>query len=161
VDAGFDPRRRARSRRYEYRVWNASVRSPLLRGRAWHVRYPLDDESLREAATLLVGEHDFAAFAGPLDPPGASTVRRVFAVAVERDGRLLRLEFGANAFLPHQVRRTVGALVQVGRGRLTVEQFAALLREALPGVAGPAAPPQGLCLMEVTYDGVRFDTGET
>jgi tRNA pseudouridine38-40 synthase len=62
----------------------------------------------------------------------------------------------ANAFLPHQVRRTVGPLVEVGRGRLTVEQFAALLREAGPGAACPVAPAQGVCLIRVKYDDLDF-----
>jgi tRNA pseudouridine38-40 synthase len=60
----------------------------------------------------------------------------------------------ADAFLPHQVRRTVGALVQVGLGRQSAADLADLLREPRPAVAGPAAPPQGLCLMKVNYPGL-------
>jgi tRNA pseudouridine38-40 synthase len=54
------------------------------------------------------------------------------------------------------VRRTVGALAQVGLGRQTPEEFAAMLREARPGAAGPTAPAQGLCLMRVTYAGLNL-----
>ncbi|HZU75125.1 MAG TPA: tRNA pseudouridine(38-40) synthase TruA, partial [Dehalococcoidia bacterium] len=120
---GFDPRRWAVSRRYRYRMLIGSVRSPLRRRHAWHVRYEVDEEAMRTAASALVGEHDFAAFGGRLGSAGGSTRRRMFDVALRRDGRLLELEFEATAFLPHQVRRTVGALVEVGRGRLTVEEF--------------------------------------
>lgn len=160
VPADFDPRRCARRRRYEYWVLNAPVPRPLLRHRVWQVRHQLDEVRLRAAAALLVGEHDFAAFAGPVDPPDASTIRRMFATSIQRDGQLLKLEFEANAFLPHQVRRTVGALAAVGRGRLSVSAFEALLRGAVPGTAGPAAPAHGLCLVQVMYDGVRFEMGE-
>lgn len=154
---GFDPRRRALWRRYRYRVWNHDVRSPLLRRSAWHVRYALDDAAMRGAAALLVGEHDFASFAAPLKQPDATSVRTMHEAVVVRDGGLLRFEFRANAFLPHQVRRMVGALVELGRGKLSERQIAAWLHEPVSGTAGPAAPPEGLCLVDVAYAELRFD----
>lgn len=158
--AGFDPRRRAVWRRYRYRVWNAEVRSPLLRRSAWHVRYTLDDATMRRAAALLVGEHDFASFAAPQKQPRATSRRTMYEAIVTRKGRLLEFEFRANAFLPHQVRRTVGALVELGRGKLREEQFAAWLWQPRPGAAGPAAPPEGLCLVDVAYAELRFAVDE-
>lgn len=160
VPDGFDPRRQALWRWYEYGIWNAAVRSPLRRDRSWHVRYPLDVAAMRGAAVLLEGVHDFASFAGPLEPPGRSTVRVMRRVTVARQGAQVALEFEANAFLPHQVRRTVGALVEVGRGRLNAEQFGAWLAEPKTGAAGPAAPPHGLCLVMVAYEKLRFEAGE-
>jgi tRNA pseudouridine38-40 synthase len=160
VPDGFDPRRWALWRRYAYRIWNAQVRSPLRHGYSWHVRYRLDVPAMRDAAALLEGVHDFASFAGPLDPPERSTVREMHRVAVVQEGALIALEFEGNAFLPHQVRRTVGALVEVGRGRLDANQFRAWLNEPATGAAGPAAPPCGLCLVEVGYETLRFEAGE-
>lgn len=157
--AGFDPRRQALWRRYRYRVWNDDVRSPLLRRSTWHVRYALDDAAMQRAAALLVGEHDFASFAALLKQPGATSVRTMYEATVSHEDRLLEFEFRANAFLPHQVRRMVGALVELGRGRLSEQQIAAWLREPRPGAAGPAAPPEGLCLVDVGYAALRF--GET
>jgi len=154
--AGFDPRRRALWRRYRYLVWNAEVRSPLLRRSAWHVRYVLDDAALQRAAALLVGEHDFASFAAPLKRSGATSIRTMYDAAVSREGRLLEFEFRANAFLPHQVRRMVGALVELGKGKLREEQIASWLREPSPGAAGPAAPSEGLCLVDVAYAELHF-----
>jgi len=81
--------------------------------------------------------------------------------AVSREGWLLEFEFRANAFLPHQVRRMVGALVELGRGRIGEEQIAAWLREPRPGAAGPAAPPEGLCLVDVAYAELRFEVDTT
>jgi tRNA pseudouridine38-40 synthase len=153
--AGFDPRRHALWRRYRYTLLTTPWRSPLWRRYAWHVSEELDRGAMRVALALLEGEHDFAAFGGPVKE-GASTVRCMHAASLHEAGTHIVLEFVANAFLPHQVRRTVGQLVEVGRGRETVEGFAALLHAARPGSAGPAAPPQGLCLVEVAYRDVSF-----
>jgi tRNA pseudouridine38-40 synthase len=151
VPAPFDPRRHARSRHYRYTVHNARERSPLWRQRAWHVEVPLDVESMQRAAALLPGRRDFAAFAGPPSRRGGSTIRTLYRCEVARCGPLVTLDMEADAFLPHQVRRTVGALVEVGRGRQSPEAFEILLREARSASAGPAAPARGLCLMRVSY----------
>jgi tRNA pseudouridine38-40 synthase len=158
VEDDFDPRRHAHSRTYRYRIWNAPVRSPLWRSRAWQVREPLDVATMRRAAAALIGEHDVAAFGGS-PGPGRSTWRRILRADVCRRGELVSFEIEANAFLPHQVRRTAGALVEVGRGRLTPERFEAWLAAPEPNAAGPAAPPHGLCLMAVRYDAPVFGPG--
>jgi tRNA pseudouridine38-40 synthase len=115
------------------------------------VEVPLDLEAMRTAAACLLGRRDFAAFAGRVSRPGGATVRTLYRCGVERCEPLVIVDMEADAFLPHQVRRTVGALVEVGCGRLTVEGFEALARAATPGSAGPAAPAHGLCLMRVDY----------
>jgi tRNA pseudouridine38-40 synthase len=150
VPLDFDVRRRARSREYRYLVLNGPAPSPLLQPFTWRVKQPLDAEVMQEAAGSLVGRHDFAAFAPPVTGSTERTLRRC---EVKAWGRLLALHMEADAFLPHQVRRTVGALVQVGRGRQSPKEFATLLSTPRPGVAGPTAPPQGLCLMRVNYTG--------
>jgi tRNA pseudouridine38-40 synthase len=152
VPLDFDVRRRARSREYRYLVLNRAPRSPLLQSFTWQVTGRLDVEAMREAASLLVGRHDFAAFAGPV---AGSTVRSLRRCELRAQGPLLAVYMEADAFLPHQVRRTVGALVEVGLGRRSVEDLAVLLQEPQAGAAGPAAaPPQGLCLMKVNYPGL-------
>jgi tRNA pseudouridine38-40 synthase len=152
VDAQFDPRRHASSRTYRYTVYNAPVRSPLWRNHAWHVSAPLDAKAMQAAASALVGEHDFAAFSRR--EPGASTVRCLHRGQVARRGPLVTVELEANAFLRQQVRRTVGALVQVGLGKLTRAAFRQLLGRAEPASAGPVAPAHGLCLIRVSYPGL-------
>jgi len=147
----FDPRRHASSRTYRYTIYNAPLRSPLWRDRAWHVAEPLDLAAMREAAGALLGERDFAAFSRR---EGVSTVRCLRRADVQEQPPLLFVELEANAFLRQQVRRTVGALVQVGIGRLSVPAFRDLLRGAEPASAGPVAPAHGLCLVRVTYPGL-------
>ena len=151
--ADFDPRRHARWRWYRYTVWNAPERSPLWRRTAWHVRAPLDGEAMACEAAALAGEHDLASFGAGL-PEGRSTRRLVARAEVRRRGELVLLDIEASAFLPHQVRRTVGALVEIGSGRLPAGTFAGWLAAPKSGTAGPAAPPHGLCLMRVTYDAI-------
>ncbi len=153
--AGFDPRRDARSRAYRYSMWNAAVRSPLRRRQAWFVRETLDVPRMAQATAALVGEHDFAAFGGS-PGPGRSTRRRMLRACVRAEGPRVTFEIEGTAFLPHQVRRTVGALVEIGRGKLAPERFRQWLEVPEPNMVGPAAPPHGLCLIAVTYDGLDF-----
>ncbi len=151
VPLDFQVRRRASSREYRYLVFTGPVRSPLLQGRAWHVAGRLDLPVMREAASLLVGRHDFRSFAGPA---AGGTVRSVRRCEIRDEQSLLAVYMEADAFLPHQVRRTVGMLVQVGLGRKSAAEVAALLSEPVAGAAGPTAAPQGLCLMKVNYPGL-------
>ncbi len=153
----YDVRRRARSRSYRYLVYCGRTRSPLWRQRTWHVKQPLDEAAMRMAAERLVGRHDFAAFAGKLENPLATSVRTLRRLDVRRKSRLFVFDAEADAFLPHQVRRMVGALVGVGLGRQAPQDVERPLREAKVATAGQAAPPQGLCLMRVTYPDLDFD----
>jgi tRNA pseudouridine38-40 synthase len=146
----FDVRRQAVRRHYRYVVDNRPVRPALDRGRAWHVSQSLDCDAMAAAAGSIVGRHDFRAFAGPLEKPDASGVRELSCFEVRREGHRVLFDAVANAFLPHQVRRMVGALVQVGQGRMSRESYRELL-DGPPSSAGPTAPPEGLYLMAVEY----------
>jgi tRNA pseudouridine38-40 synthase len=83
--------------------------------------------------------------------PLKSTVRRVYRAEVERDGDMVIFGIEANAFLPHQVRNTVGALVRVGLGRMTLDEFNSIIEARKIGLAGPTAPACGLYLERVNY----------
>lgn len=151
VALGFDPRRSARSRRYEYRLEDGRPRSPLTRRDAWQLDAPLDAAAMAEAASLLPKvQRDWSAFSGPLEP-GRSPERTLQTCSVRRCApHRLVVTMQAESFLPHQVRRTVGALRDVGLGRLSPQAFARLV-DAPPASVGPAAPPQGLTLVAVHY----------
>lgn len=159
VAVTFDPRRQAEARRYRYRLRDGRGRSPLERHRAWQVERPLDVSAMAVALALLPrDERDWAAFGGPV-PDGYSTVRRLLHAGVERSGpEAVEVELEATGFLPHQVRRTIGALERVGSRRLEPRAFAALV-EGPPASAGPAAPPQGLTLVAVRYPPGTVDWG--
>jgi tRNA pseudouridine38-40 synthase len=166
---GFDARRSATARRYRYLVWNGPVADPLLAPVSWHVVAPLDMRRMAAAADVLVGEHDFGAFCRR--PPGAAKgdrlLRRVREAGwthvdgAETDdanaadpasgGRLLRFEIVADSFCHQMVRSLVALLIEVGKGGPTAADLVARLR--IPDRTGlPApAPPNGLCLVSVSY----------
>ncbi|MBE2220339.1 MAG: tRNA pseudouridine(38-40) synthase TruA [Anaerolineae bacterium] len=145
----FHPRFDARRRAYEYHIYNAAVRSPLRRQRSWHVAKPLDWERMNQAATCLIGVHDFATFGQP--PQGEVTIREVFEARWEKRKEYLVFSIVANAFLYQMVRSIVGSLKAVGDGRWTVEQFEAALAACDRSRSGQVAPAQGLTLVSVTY----------
>lgn len=160
VAAGFDPRRHAVARRYRYRIEDGRARAPLTRHRAWQVERPLDEATMAAALALLpVGvNRDWAAFGGMV-PEGYPTVRTLLGASVERHGpHAVEVWLEADGFLPHQVRRMVGALQRVGAGKLAPQAYAALV-DGVPASAGPAAPPQGLTLIAVRYPPGMIDWG--
>lgn len=146
----FHPRYDARSRHYRYTVYDHPVRSPLARRTSLQVSRPLDLEAMQEAAGMLEGEHDFAAFGQP--PQGESTIRRVLRAQWGGQPPWLTFDIEANAFLYRMVRSLVGTMLRVGLGEMTVETFRHILAARDRALAGPPAPPHGLCLIEVKYD---------
>lgn len=149
VSADFHPRFDATRRIYEYTINNQSDASPLLRRTTWHRAQPLSLSLMQEASDALMGEHDFATFGRPSS--GDNSVRCIFRADWRRDGMLMRFVVEANGFLQRMVRSLVGSLCLVGEERWSVATFAEVFAAADRGAAGPTAPPQGLCLLEVVY----------
>lgn len=154
---GFDARRHARSRTYCYWIVNAPVLSPFERGRALHWRGKLDRSALDACAAALAGTHDFTAFT-PTDTAHRRFEReilaaewRAFPLGDGRQGDLLELWVSADAFMRSMVRTLVGTMLEVGNGRRTREDFAALLEGAHRVRAGDTAPARGLYLASVAY----------
>jgi tRNA pseudouridine38-40 synthase len=163
VASDFDARFSATWRRYRYHVWNHAAPNPLLADVSWHVPQPLDVLLMREAASPLIGEHDFSSFCRRPkvddDQPPPSMVRIVHAITWEHvdESAMLRLEVEGSAFCHQMVRSITGTLVDVGLHRLTPADVHAILRAGDRSVAGQVAPPHGLVLWEVGYDGLRWD----
>ncbi len=147
--AGFDARRDATSRRYEYRVLTGPP-APLRRDRVLHHPVPLDPAALRAGAALLVGQHDFRAFT-PTRTEHVFFDRTLTRCDWEERGDELVLTVEADAFLRHMVRVIVGTLLLVGRGAWPAERVGALLDGAPRGAAGPTAPAHPLTLVGVRY----------
>lgn len=166
VDAGFDARFSARWRHYRYRILNESVGDPLLEHSAWWVDAPLDLALMRLACDPLIGEHDFSSLCRR--PPdivtaqgetrSASMVRRVLEARwtheiSDKGQNLLWFDVRATAFCHQMVRSMVGTLVDVGMGKITPGSLRDILGARDRSRAGQVAPPQGLILWEVGYDG--------
>jgi tRNA pseudouridine38-40 synthase len=162
VDDDFDARFSATSRVYRYRVLNTPVHDPFRARFAWHVPQPIDLAALRLSALAVVGEHDFAAFCrkpAPLPDGREPSLRRTVHRAEWRqlpDG-LLELEIEANAFCHNMVRALTGTMVEMGMGRRRAGEMLGILRARDRSLAGRVAPPEGLTLWEVRYDGTRHD----
>lgn len=150
VAAEFNARYDARARRYRYRILDRPVRPALLRHLVTWERLPLDPARMHAAAQSLVGEHDFSAFR-TVQCQARHPVRTVLAVQVARVGEEVHVEVEANAFLHHMVRNIVGSLLPIGRGERPVGWIAELLAGRDRRVAGPTAPPQGLCFLGPRY----------
>ena len=147
----FHARRSARGKRYRYTLHESPVRSPLHARTTWWVRGPLDRAAMRAAALPLLGEHDFSAFRGQ-GCEAKTSVRIVRAIDLaEPEPGLLVWELRATAFLKHMVRNVIGTLVEAGRGKIAPTAVPGILESRDRRRAGPTAPPQGLCLMEVEY----------
>ena len=154
TDEPFDVRRRAVSREYRYSILNSPTRSPLKQGHSYRVTGDLDIAAMHRACQALIGRHDFASFVSSAGTARQKrTVRDVFKAEITRDGDMIFIDIVANSFLPHQVRNTVGSLIKVGQGKMTVAEFYGMVEAGTPGLAGPTAPAEGLCLVRVNYPG--------
>lgn len=147
----FRVRSQAVSREYKYYILNRPMRSPLWDRYSYLVGDELDIEAMNLAAKTLIGEHDLASFASNLGVELKSTRRRVFKSEFAREGELVVFSIIASSFLPHQVRNTVGTLIRIGLGRMTVNELHSIMEARKIGLAGPAAPASGLFLMKVNY----------
>ena len=147
----FNVRRNALRREYNYYIVNSPIRSPLNRGFTHLVTGHLDIKAMNEACQVLTGKHDLASFVTCFESRIKSTVRHIYQAKVEKDGNLVIFNIIANSFLPHQVRNTVGTLIRVGLGKMTIDEFYGIFEAKRPGLAGPTAPACGLYLMRISY----------
>lgn len=146
----FHARFSAQSRRYVYRILNRDSPATLDFGRVWAFRAPLDAERMASAAAHLVGRHDFTTFRDA-HCQARTAVKTLDTAEVSRHGEELRLIFEARSFLHRQVRSMTGSLVEVGRGRWSVDDFVVALAARRRAACGPVAPATGLYLAGVRY----------
>ena len=167
---GWSARAAAKSKTYRYAIWNGAHPSPFFRHVVWHVPMPLDIDRMNRAAQLVVGEHDFVAFQGR-GTDVLTTVRRVLSADVvemnihtdmpiavsplegypDDGGRLIRFEITGTGFLRHMVRTITGTLVDIGRGKMEVDEMRAIIDSKDRARTGQTAPAQGLMLWKVEY----------
>ncbi len=152
--AQFHARKSARAKTYRYRMYRGAICPPFLARYVWHHPYPLNEDAMKQAAALLVGEHDFTSFAA-VDPERGeeegSNVREVFCSSWERDGEELIFTIRGSGFLHHMVRNLVGTFVLVGKGTLRPSDMTKILAARNRSAAGATAPANGLYLVGVEY----------
>lgn len=152
VEPRFDARRSALGRRYRYDLLVSDRPDPLLAGSSWWVGPGLDLAAMRLGCDPLVGSHDFAGFCRR--PPGHTgpITRRVTEAhwTVRSDG-IWRFEIESSSFCHQMVRSVVGSMVAIGEAKMRPSDITERLRSGDRAGSPPLAPPQGLCLIAVTY----------
>ncbi len=141
---------------YRYTVRTAPLTDPFTYLYAWHYPRVLDLARMEEAASALIGEHDFRAFCAS-HSGRKNFVRRLDAIQISAIEGGLQLDFWGNGFLYKMVRSLVGYLVDVGRGYLSPDLGKEVLLSGERDKLGVTAPPQGLCLMKIYYKMYPFD----
>jgi len=150
----FHARRDALARSYLYQV--SRRRTAFAKPFVWWVKEDVSVEAMRAAARSFVGFHDFRAFSDD-DPAEKSTEVLVDAFDIHEDEDLVVFHIEGSHFIWKMVRRIVGALVEVGRGRVAPEKVAALFDARSSDIAKLTAPASGLFLERVYYPGDRRD----
>jgi tRNA pseudouridine38-40 synthase len=151
VDGDFHARFSAFSRSYEYLLYNAPVSSAMMSDKAGWFHLPLNFIAMKEAAQYLLGEHDFSAFRAS-ECQAKSAIKQMTIADVEKVGSYFKFSFTANAFLQHQVRNMVGALIYVGKGYYSPDFIRNLLQRRDRTLSPPTFSPSGLYLTHVGYD---------
>lgn len=146
----FHARYNAIGKTYRYTCFVGDVKPVFDRRYVTMLDYKVDVEKMRQAAAILAGEHDFRSFCG--NPRmKKSTVRLVDSITIEQNKDRIHFTFHGTGFLQNMVRILVGTLLEVGRGYWDVDYVQTILDAKDRKMAGPTAPPEGLCLMKVDY----------
>jgi tRNA pseudouridine38-40 synthase len=158
VGPDFHARWSAVGKIYRYRLYRGKVVPPAIWRYVLHYPFPLDEDAMRMAASRFVGPHDFAAFAASTgseeDDCERSTVREIYSSEIARseDAEELVYLVRGRSFLRYMVRKMVGTLLDIGRGRLVPDDILRLYESRDRSKSGPTVPPQGLCMVEVLHN---------
>ena len=154
----FSARWSAKGKIYRYRIYRGKVVPPLLWRYVLHYPFPLDEEAMKDAAGRFVGMHDFTSFAASTgsedDDKERNMQREIFSAELRRteDGEELWFTVHGRSFLRYMVRKMVGALLEVGRGKLTPADIDKLYELKDRSKSGPTVPPQGLFMVMVDHN---------
>jgi tRNA pseudouridine38-40 synthase len=158
VGPNFNARWSARGKIYRYRIYRGKVVPPALFRYVLHYPFPLDEDAMSAAAARFVGVHDFAAFAASTgsedDDNERSTEREIYSAELQRaeDGEELWFTVHGRSFLRYMVRKMVGTLLDIGRGKLQPEDIDRLYELRDRSKSGPTVPPQGLFMVQVEHE---------
>ena len=147
----FHARFSARRRDYQFVLYNGPVAPAVMANKASWFHLSLDADKMAEAARFLEGEHDFSAFRAS-ECQAKSPVRNLYQAQVQKYGDCIVFNFSGNAFLHHQVRNMVGALVYVGKGSFDPDHLQTLLQARDRTKSPPTFSPDGLYLTGVGYE---------
>ena len=147
----WHPRYQNSRKTYEYRILNRTFRMPNRRFDTYFYHHTLDVEKMQQAASYLVGEHDFKSFCA-VGAQVKTTVRTIYACDVTTDGAIITIRVCGNGFLYNMVRIIAGTLVKVGGGELEPDEIKYILEQKDRSAAGPTAPAHGLTMIGIEYE---------
>lgn len=150
VPDAFHSRACATARRYAYVVLESAVRPSVDAGRVGWVFRQLDATAMQEAASLLVGQHDFTSFRASACQ-AKTPVKTISRVEISRRGAYWRFEFQADAFLHHMIRNIMGCLLQIGQGHQAPQWMGQVLAARDRDAAAPTFSPDGLYFLGPVY----------
>lgn len=150
VDIVFHSRFDAIGKVYRYRVYNGKLPRALYREFYYKYSYDLDLEKIRQASNYLIGTHDFKSFMGR-DSNVESTIRTINSITVEKNGDIIEFVINGKSFLRFMVRILVGTLLQIGSGKIDIDDLTDIIDGGKREYAGITAPAHGLYLEKVFY----------
>ena len=148
VPPRFHPRKCDSVKTYEYTIYNGRLPDPVFRLYSYFFYTPLNVEAMKKGAEYLIGEHDFQSFCSA-GSQVETTVRTILDLDVKKEGPLIKIRVSGTGFLYNMVRIIAGTLIRVGTGYWTPGEVGEILEKRDRTFAGPKAPAEGLCLMEI------------
>jgi tRNA pseudouridine38-40 synthase len=158
VGPNFSARFSARGKVYRYRLYRGRVVPPMIWRYVLHYPYPLNEDAMNDATARFVGIHDFTSFAASTgseeDDKERVMEREIFAAELTRspDNEELVFTVHGRSFLRYMVRKMVGTLLDVGRGKLTPEDIDRLYELRDRSKSGPTVPAHGLCMVSAEHE---------
>lgn len=150
VAEDFHPRYADSEKTYEYKILNRKIPDPTKRFYTHFLYTPLDVDKMKEAASYIIGEHDFASFCSA-GSQVQTTIRTVYQLDVEKQDDVITIRIRGNGFLYNMVRIIAGTLIQVGQGVYPPEYVKEIIEKRDRSAAGPTAPANGLMLVKIDY----------
>lgn len=152
VDEDFEPRFHAKLKLYRYYIYSSPIAPAIGRQYMWYVKWPLDFALMQQAAVEMTGTHDFTSFSNQeCNTEDADNVRTVDSIDLQKKGELITIDVTGQGFLYNMVRNITGTLVDVGTGRIGVDEIAEIFTARDRKKAGQGAPACGLCLEWIKY----------
>lgn len=150
-EEGFHPRFTPSRKTYEYLILNRRFPDPTRSRNTFFYHRKLDVDAMKQAASCLVGKHDFRSFASA-HMQAKGSVRILYSCSVWKEDDLITIRVTGSGFLYNMVRIIAGTLIKAGEGAIRPEQMEGILRACDRKASGPTAPPQGLTLVEIEYE---------
>lgn len=155
ADRDFSALHSAKSKTYIYKIQRGKILNPFLKNFSWHIKFSLDVELMQAALKIIEGTHDFSAFKAA-SSTNMNPIRTIYAAEIffekEFGAEILGIKIHASGFLYHMARNIVAAVVEVGRQRLSLEDFQRIFESGNRKLFPATAPAQGLYLYEVFFE---------